>query len=1646
VICFDTNLDKQLIDMKKVLGLDIGTNSIGAALINLPSTFEDYGKEGNIEWIGSRIVPTDGDYLKKFEDGNTAGTETKAAARRSKRGARRLKHRYKLRRTRLIKVFKTLGWLSNDFPLDDSKTFKRNIRENHDLKFSLGDHLPISENTISEFEKELGIEGKKSKKRGSRKGGKSIAPEDWIIYYLRKKALTQRIEIPELVRIIYMMNQRRGFKSSRKDLKESVVLPYEEFLVKKEKKEYGESGIETQFVSITKIKSVIFKEEKEVKKETKINVYTIIAEDPRMESWQENRKKQPEWEGREVTFLVVQKIDKNGKFSQNKPQIPKEDNWALCTTALDEKINESVYPGKYFFDELQKAFKKNRAFKIRQYPVYRWRYKKELEDIWKKQCELNPELRKINSDTKLLIRLAEILYPTQAKYNMPKLAEFKSHDLLHIISNDIIYYQRELKSQKKSISECRYEKRKGIDGEMYGVKCIPRSSPLFQEFRVWQDIHNIRILEREIKEDGKTRLDVDVTENFIDEQIREKLFELFNSKAAITEKNILDLIKANKPDNNIKLDIDKKEKLHSHRINLYANRDELKGNEILNRYRTLFKKTEFDEEDILSNKDILQRLWHIDYSITSSDEEKSKKGITTALNALLEDKPGKKKLIELFCKLPELKKEYGSFSSMAIKKMLPVMRCGKFWKKEDISQVVKDRAAQILERLNDINHAVRRLSEIADDDVQKQVLKSFIGKEDLTKGLGTYQAGYLIYDRHSEKIKTSIDSIDDFGKYIQKEIPNNTLRNPIVENVVREAMFLVRDIWKKYGVINEIHIELGRELKNNSDEREKIAKVQKNNFDEKQRIKQLLYELLNDGFEQYSDTEDSKPFGWETKIESGKEFEVRPNPESPMDIDKFRIWRSLSKYTDADWEKKVKDEKIPTEKEVKKYALWLSQNCRSPYTGKIIPLSKLFDTAQFEIEHIIPRRRLKNDSFNNLVIVEWGVNKAKDNQLAANFITSSNGKCSYGGVEYKLFTYDEYDAYCKETFRFQKSKRKNLLATEVPEDFVQRQLNDTRYIGRKLSELLSPITKNEDGGVNENGILFTIGSITSELKNNWGLNAVWKDIVRPRFERLEKITGKQFIIPDENDANKYHFDLRVNPKLELKRIDHRHHALDALIIAATTREHIRYLNTLNAADTDEEFKKFRLTLVKGKIREFKEPWFNFTKDAKDKLEETIVTFKNNSNIISKPQNKYIHGYTETGKAIKLEQKGNTRWMAVRRSMFKEPLGVKWLKETKKVSVFDAFKVEVERQLVDKDKEKRKTASYIYDKHARQAIKEIIYQIGASIDEKEYLLSEIEKYLKKIAKSIPTEKTNKNGKPIKHTLYNLNGIDYEKVSVALFVRYKTKRMDLSKKEYTEKLTIEKMENDFPYFSRDENRNNAFNNLFLRHIMEYNNNSKEAFSAEGLDKLNEKAIDDPKIGRPIKSITRLDGTVEEEDMFKGGFYETDKGANSYFIMYEDPQSKKREGFHSISTHKTIERLNDKTKVGIADEKKGYGLIILSPGNLVYVPTNEERTKIKQGLSIADAIDWNNLKHISSGIYKMTDTTQGKCLFVPYTISSSITEDSIELGAGNKSARAWDGEVEYISNSKGKTSREDSGTMIKDVCIKLKTDRLGNISPAQ
>ena len=140
-----------------------------------------------------------------------------------------------------------------------------------------------------------------------------------------------------------------------------------------------------------------------------------------------------------------------------------------------------------------------------------------------------------------------------------------------------------------------------------------------------------------------------------------------------------------------------------------------------------------------------------------------------------------------------------------------------------------------------------------------------------------------------------------------------------------------------------------------------------------------------------------------------------------------------------------------------------------------------------------------------------------------------------------------------------------------------------------------------------------------------------------------------------------------------KRIDHRHHALDALVIACASRNHINYLNNQNALDKDKKKgketredlkrtlcnKKYNADSEKNYRWVFKQPWETFVKDAKDSLDTTIISFKQNLRVINKTVNKYqhwenVHGKME--KVIATQTKGDS-W-AIRKPLHKDTVSGK----------------------------------------------------------------------------------------------------------------------------------------------------------------------------------------------------------------------------------------------------------------------------------------------------------------------------------------------------------------------------------------------------
>lgn len=217
------------------------------------------------------------------------------------------------------------------------------------------------------------------------------------------------------------------------------------------------------------------------------------------------------------------------------------------------------------------------------------------------------------------------------------------------------------------------------------------------------------------------------------------------------------------------------------------------------------------------------------------------------------------------------------------------------------------------------------------------------------------------------------------------------------------------------------------------------------------------------------------------------------------------------------------------------------------YSNRYISPAQLF-SKDIDIEHIIPQALLFNDSFANKTLEFKEVNIEKGRRTANDFVKEKYGQDEY--EQYRL----RIDDLC-ERKAITDRKRSYLLMTEkdIPEGFIERDLRNTQYISKKSREIL-------EGFVKE--VLPTTGSVTDCLRQQWQLVDVMKEINYDKYDRI----GRTYIDEDE-DGNR-------TKRIEgwTKRDDHRHHAMDAITIAFTRREHINILNHLNAkSDRNPEY-------------------------------------------------------------------------------------------------------------------------------------------------------------------------------------------------------------------------------------------------------------------------------------------------------------------------------------------------------------------------------------------------------------------------------------------------------------------------------------------
>ena len=592
--------------MKKILGLDLGTNSIGWAVVN---EAENIDEQSSIIRLGVRVNPLTTDEINNFEKGKSITTN---ADRTLKRSMRRNLQRYKLRRKNLIELLKQHGFIT--------------------------DETILSEN-------------------GNR--------TTFETYRLRAKAATEEISLQEFARVLLMINKKRGYKSSRKvkstdegqaidsidvakKLYDDNLTPGQyalQLLERKQKNlpDFYRSDLQNELNKVLDCQKQFYPE--------------IITEDFKEQLNEKNGKQT--W-GLCRDFLKVE-----GKKRETKGAELKLENYRWRVKALSQKLdleqiavvlqeingqitNASGYLGN--ISDRSKVLRLNHLT-VGQYQM--------------QQLDANPHYSLKNQVFYRQDYLDEFetIWETQAKFHKELTTELKEE-----IRDVVIFYQRKLKSQKGLISYCEFESRQVEYEEngkkktrTIGLKVCPKSSPLFQEFRIWQRLNDVIVSGSVMPNNQKDLFgwssDFGFGKRPLTEEEKQELFNQLTVKEKLSKTEVIKLLFANVKDADIKF----KE--------LDGNRTLAKIYNVLDTFKIDRKNYEFDSsvEGKVFEKQKIYQLWHLLYSFEGEDNELIKK-LTQKFGFNIDCA---KALANL-----TFESDYSNLSAKALRKILPHLKDG----------------------------------------------------------------------------------------------------------------------------------------------------------------------------------------------------------------------------------------------------------------------------------------------------------------------------------------------------------------------------------------------------------------------------------------------------------------------------------------------------------------------------------------------------------------------------------------------------------------------------------------------------------------------------------------------------------------------------------------------------------------------------------------------------------------------------------------------------------------------------------------------------------------------------------------------------------------------------------------------------------
>lgn len=223
----------------------------------------------------------------------------------------------------------------------------------------------------------------------------------------------------------------------------------------------------------------------------------------------------------------------------------------------------------------------------------------------------------------------------------------------------------------------------------------------------------------------------------------------------------------------------------------------------------------------------------------------------------------------------------------------------------------------------------------------------------------------------------------------------------------------------------------------------------------------------------------------------------------------------------------------PNRNDRRKFRLWeelgedaMTRKCI--YCGKVISGSELF-TKNIEIEHILPFCRTLCDAESNLTLAHAACNALKKERSPFEAFGSSPVGYNWNGI---LSRANQLKNFAKRS-RFAENAMEQF---EKDSGFISRQLTDNAYLSRMALKYLRMVCRD---------IWVVSGGMTKLLRDKWNIDSI-----------LKRKIG------DEEIA---HFDLKDEDigKYKKNRSDHRHHALDAAVIALIDRPLVKKISDLN---------------------------------------------------------------------------------------------------------------------------------------------------------------------------------------------------------------------------------------------------------------------------------------------------------------------------------------------------------------------------------------------------------------------------------------------------------------------------------------------------